>query len=238
MAISATGLTSGGSATDAASYATSSISPSASRLVLAVVVNTHGSNATLPTISGGGMTTWTQVSTVQFNGTLRRITVFRALQTSPGSGTLTIDFGGTTQIRCNWSVVQFTGIQTTGTNGADAIVQAVTNTGSGNPGSVTLAAFATAENATFGAIGSSITGNITPGTGFTEIHDPGSAGGENQNVQTQFRNDNDTSVDWTPGASSAWGAIGIEIGALIRSPRPTANQQAHGAENLNAEIVL
>ena len=146
-------ITSAGNSVDQSSYATASVSPAANALMVLAVLNSHGTAATLPTVTGASMT-WTQIATaLDASGTFR-ITMFRAMSASPGSGALTIDFGGTTQTGGTWSLAQFTGAQTTGTNGADAVVQSASNTAaSGSSLTVTLgSAFGSASNLAYAAI--------------------------------------------------------------------------------------
>lgn len=108
MAITVSNLTTGASATDATSYATASVSPSANKLILLFVGNRRsGGSPTQPTVTGASMT-WTLVDSAD-GGNEVRTSIFRSLNASPGSGALTIDFGGVTQGSCGWSVAEFTG---------------------------------------------------------------------------------------------------------------------------------
>jgi hypothetical protein len=205
---------------------TASFAPAANRLAL-VLVNSRTNitaDPNAPTLSGGGMTAWTQVATVVYDTTSasrKRVTLFRALQASPGaSAALTIDFGGQTQTDIQWVVDEFQGMDTGGSNGADAIVQAVTNlNAAGTTLTVTLAAFASANNATYGAFGFGGPQTGTAGSGFTF------AGQETSNAQlrafTEFRNDNDTGVDITAGATTEIGGIAVEIKAAAASTTVT-----------------
>lgn len=208
-------LTASASESDASSYATASIAPSANKLILAVTAGgPNGVTANTPTLTGASMT-WTQVATQLFDsGNQRQITVFRALSSSPGSGALTFDYAGQTQVRCFWSVLEYSGTVITGTNGADAIVQSATNANSGtNTGiTATLGAFASPRNATYGAV--LRTGNtaIAVGSGFTE--NTNINGTDSGMLGVELRPDNDTSVDFTWASVSAFAAIiGLELKA-------------------------
>lgn len=219
MAVAATSLTSGTDAVDNTSFSTASVSPTANRLVLIAITNSSispGGNVDPTGVSGAGLT-FTKVASIAESGQYGNVTLWRALSASPSSGAITITFASTTE-NCSWSVIEFSGIDTGGTNGSAAIVQAVTaeNTSSATP-SATLAAFGSANNATYGAFGcDNFTGGgrtCTAGTGFTEYHDvyidESSFGG---GTFTEFRADNDTSVDCTWSASNAWnGVIAVEI---------------------------
>ncbi|HEY6110764.1 MAG TPA: Ig-like domain-containing protein, partial [Gemmatimonadales bacterium] len=123
--VTSTLLTSGGNGVNQAVYTTASIAPAANALVTVAVLGRNGSGAATPTIAGGGMSTWTQVASVDFNTTttpLSRLTVFRAMSASPGSGPVTITYSGS-QSNAQWVVTQWTGVDQTGNNGAGAIGQ-------------------------------------------------------------------------------------------------------------------
>lgn len=232
MAVSASNLTSGSSASAGTSFSTTSVSPTSDRLILLFVYLRNGSstNPTVSSISGNSLT-WVKVNSVTYDttsSTRRSIEVWRALGTAT-SGAITIT---TTESEtgAEWSVDEFSGIDTSGTNGSGAIVQSVTNTGTGtgvNSLTVTLAAFGSSNNGTYGAFGND-TGSdtTTAGTGFTKI---GSIANSNANVNsssaTEFRNDNDTSVDitWSTSTSTDRGGIAIEIKAAASSLVKTVN---------------
>ena len=228
MAVIASNLTSGSSDSDASSYVTASISPSANNLILVAVSSGFGGNPNVPTLSGAGMT-WVEIANVNYDpsGTQRTLTLFRSLNASPGSGALTIDFGGQTQARANWIVDEVSGVDTSGTNGSGAVVQSATSSATGSPTNltVTLGAFSDAGNGTYGTFGwNNNTSTATPGTGFTELVEVNNAG-EDLSIQSQWRNDNDTTVDVTLSASAGEiGGIAIEMKAAaaaagIRSMR-------------------
>jgi len=79
-------------------------------------------------LSGGGVSTWTSSATIVVSS--RRFTLFRALTgATPSSGQITIDCGGQTQTYCGAQFVAVADALLTGTNGADAIGQAVITAG-------------------------------------------------------------------------------------------------------------
>ena len=217
--IEAFGLTSGASDTNATSYVTASITPTANRLVLLSIEMALPADSADPpppsSITGCGLT-WVLVNSRYhwpsganwFNQAL----VYRALGASPTTGAITMDWGATTLDTCAWSVVEFSNIDTSGSNGSGAIVQSVAEFGTGTAALATLAAFSAANNATFGATGSgqgASTITATAGSGFAEVHDAGAIFGS---IHTEFRNDNDTTVDATLSVSSdGWGVIAIEL---------------------------
>lgn len=220
-AVSGTNLTSAADVDGGTTSTTASITPTGNDLVIACVAHQvlSGTVAT-PTLSGNGIT-WTQVATRTDTGVLRRITLFRGMVASPTTGAVTIDFGGQSQLRSGWNIVQFSGIDTGGSDGSAAVVQSATNAQSdASPQTgitVTLAAFGSTDNATFGCLryGASASGaNLTEGSGFTSLAEVAST----SSYASEYKASNDTSVDWTWDSSSTFSqAIAIEIKAAAAS---------------------
>lgn len=133
-------------------FVSSSISPNANRLALfSIQFNWFGGGAapTSVSLSGGGVT-WVQVgSIVAQSGGVSATALFRALSGSPGSGAVTITHDTTSTKFVTWSVEEFDGVDTGGTNGSAAVVQVASMAGpSANPQvvSATLAALGDAVN--------------------------------------------------------------------------------------------
>lgn len=224
MALTFTNITSGFSDTDAASYATASVSPAANRLYLLAVANSRSGGGTQPTVTGAGLT-WAIEDTVVV-GT-RRVSIFRALGASPIAEALTIDMGGVTQTACAWVLDEVQGIDTGGTNGSGAVIQSVTNTALAAAGlTVTLAAFGDAvNNGAYGAFAHSSNAGITPGSGFDELADV-NATAPSIRLATEKRTGEDTSVDAAAASGTPdWAGIALEIkaaaGAATYTPRAT-----------------
>jgi hypothetical protein len=109
-----------------------------------------------------------------------------------------------------WSLNAFYHVDTA-TN--DGIVQNATGTGSSVTPLATLAAFGSANNATFGAFGQAAAAAGAPeSTSYIELSDT-TTGTPAQALQTDFRPDNDTTVSETI-TSAAWGACAVEIKSL------------------------
>jgi hypothetical protein len=226
MAIVGSNLTSG--TQDAGSFSsvnTASITPTSNNLVLAAVAIRNGSSTapTVSSITGNGLT-WVQVATIQYDtsgASLRSITVYRALGASPSSGAVTINFSET-ETAYAYCIDQFSGIDTSGTNGSGAIVQSVTNKDETPPTglTVTLAAFASVNNATYGAFGESNGYTQAVGSGFTELASPEAS--TEIGALTEWNSANDTSVDYSISPNtSQLGGIGIEIKAFVAASPTT-----------------
>ena len=201
--------------TPGSSTTTNSISPVANNLILVSVENHVGSGTpNVPTITGASMT-WVAIANINIG--LHRTTIFRGMSATPGSGALTIDCAGQSQNAILWSTDQFKNIDTGGANGANAIVQSATNTvnGSSTGITVTLSAFGSTNNATYGFFGTDQTPSISAGGSFTALNHQSGSGGESM---SEWANNNQISVNWTWGSASiAGGAIAVEIKAAIQA---------------------
>ena len=137
---------------------------------------------------------------------------------SPSTGAITITTGET-DTDVTWTVDQFTGVDTGGTNGSAAVVQSANNrinTG-GTPASsltVTLAAFGSTNNATYGAFDEAGTGaGFTVGSGFTQLSYP-KTDDSNLSGYSEWKSTNDTTVDINmAGSFDGIGGVAIEIKA-------------------------
>jgi hypothetical protein len=146
-------------------------------------------------------------STIQFNGTANRTSIWTCVPTVDYTGTLVITFGAT-QTGCVWSINEHSGVDTTTNNG---IVQSAVGSGSSVTPLATLAAFGSAANATFAAHGQAAAANAAPGTNFTELSDT-TAATPAQGMETEWYVGNDTTADATI-TSAAWGSVAVEIKA-------------------------
>ena len=219
MAIVGTNLTSGANDSGTDSESTASISPTGNSLILAAVSSRRGDTTTpaAPTVSGNGLT-WVQINTIAYDessSSQRRLTVFRALGASPSTGTITFTFPGN-QTDVAWSIDEFSGVDTSGTNGSGAIVQSAVNedeAASSNSLTVTLSAFGSANNATYGTFATSGVQTPTAGTGFAILAN--ATINARQQTITEWRNDNDRSVDISFPLDEQMGGIAIEIKAAV-----------------------
>lgn len=219
MAIAPTLLLANETTTDGTSATTASYTPGANKLITADIVTCKIGGGDTPTLSGNGLT-WVQVAT-QVGIIYRRITRFRAMGASPSTGALTIDCAGVTQDSFAWSITEWDGIDTGGTNGSAAVVQSATGSGSGTTGTVTLAAFGSANNAAFGGFVHGANDATTPESGYTELSDRGySDGGTDTALETEWVAGEDTSVTATWPLGVTWAGVAIEIKAAAPAFAP------------------
>lgn len=205
-AITASHLVTTGTSTDASSFNTASITPTANRLVLAWIVGaTSPTPPASPTLTGNGLT-WVAVDTIV--SSTRRLTLYRAMGSSPSAGAMTIDFGGETVGGCAWSIAEFSGIDTSGTNGSGAIVQAPTSTTSSTTThTATLSAFSNSRNAAAAGIlhGNNETLTITNAT----LLGTRNQGGPNFGLATGFK------AAALTGVIATWATTGTGIGIAV-----------------------
>jgi len=203
-------VTANSSSTDGTSFTTASVTLRKGRMYTLGITNSHATTAHAVSSVDNGPT-FTSRATVQHDGTLKRESLFTAVPTQDYTGTLVINFGANTETGCAWRLVEWHNVDTA-TN--DGIVQTATNTGTGTTYSATLAAFGSANNATYGQFGWNTINGMVAGTGFFEAADltytlPNVAYG------FEWRPDNSTTVDATCSVSSSFGAIAAEIKAAM-----------------------
>lgn len=212
------------SGTNAASYATASYTPTANRLLLAVIVNENnvaGADPVEPVVTGNGLT-WAKIATyVPDNvGSKVRISIWGALTgATPSAGALTADFSldTTVELGCNIIVDEATGVDMSGGTVASCIVQSVTGTlnGSGTSESITLAALANSSNASYGGFNTQIQEAHVQGTGYT-ITTQGNNAGPASTTSAEYKAPGSTTVNvtWTTSAAKGGIAIEIKVGAV------------------------
>lgn len=237
MAVAENVLTSGASTVNGSSYNTASVAPADDALVLVGVCVTRGSSEDppTPTLSGGGMAAWDVVEDnlyVTSGGVRSRMVVYRAREATPGSGAITISLSPVGASGCLWSVIEYTGVDTSGTNGSGAIAQSEQAAGSGTAVSVSLAGAPDAGSGSYGFMANDDAVTFSAaGDGFAFSHAELSYLTPNQNARPEFKNTGDQVIDGTLSSTAAWGIIGIEIAAgdVITAPRhPAVNFQDPG----------
>lgn len=216
MAISFAALTAGTDTTDDTDSAVASTTVTANKLQLLTLCSR--ADAVQPTISSIGVPSgsgivWTIIGTaVDFDasGSRRTLFLYRGMATATVAGGFTVTWGGT-QTGKSWALDEVTGMDTSGTQGSGAIVQAVTGSGASVTSlTVTLAAFGSANNSTYGAFGNAGEGALTAGAGFTRLGNQQVAG--ECGVGTEYQVANDTTVNMSNGTMDI-GGIAIEIKA-------------------------
>ena len=218
MAVTCTNLVQNQDATDDADSVVASATYTANRLYLLTLCSR--ADAVQPTISSisaptGSGIVWTIIGAANnfdASGSRRTMFLYRGMPSSTVSSGFTITWGGT-QTAKTWNIDEIDGMDTSGTQGSGAIVQQVPGSGASTTSlTITLAAFGSANNATYGAFGNAGEGALSAGTGFTRFGNQQLAG--EAGLGTEFRADNDTSVDMS-GSTMDIGGIAIEIKAAV-----------------------
>jgi hypothetical protein len=212
-----TNLTSGSSITSGTSVATASISVTAGRAYIISVATRTGITAdpNQPTATGASLTitAMSPGSTIYDNSSSsrRRLTSFVAECTSTTSGAITFDFSGQTQTTFVWTIEEVTGQDTTTLAVQSAVNQDTTGTASSL--AVTLGAFSSADNATYGVFATGDgTGTRSVGSGFTQLANLADSV-NNIGLISEWKATNDTGVDFSDSTVSELGGVAAEIKA-------------------------
>jgi MSHA biogenesis protein MshQ len=197
---------------------TTLFTPVANTLYLMWTIQTVNSTpTTVPTVTCANGLTMVQVNTVAFDTTgtpVSRLTLFRAMKPSGlSNNNCTITWNQSTNGN-GYSIVSFTGADTSGTDGSGAVAQSVTGAANnaGNTGlSIALAALQ-AGSTTAGGFSNSIntTTTLSPGTGYT----PGTGvqySTPNTSLRAEWDTTGITTVNMTQSAPSNIGGIAVEV---------------------------
>ena len=202
-------LTSGGSATAAASDTTAAFTPTASSLLVVAWGAGHGT--TMPgftfsnthAVSGA----WAAVEKTQSPSTefFRHSQARCQMGASPGSGTVTNTYDTVQPSRKSWIIAEVTGHHTT-------TPLSESNTGGADTGtslSVVLGGIA-AGNLAIGSISlyGNAAGGVTPGTNETELADVASGGTGQMNTQMEYGTD--ITVNWSWSNSNQNAGVAVE----------------------------
>lgn len=227
------------SGTDASSYVTpSNLSPTGNRLVIGVISSrvTTGPIAG-PSLSGGGVASWdTYTYQERSTNSIRVSVMYGRTGSSPTASQVTIDFGGQTQLNCEWSFFEIAGAVDTGTNGVDAFIENVFNITSTNtntqslelptfvgPNSVSIGAFYTAASRTLsGTSPTTLLGTIT-----------GSS--EGAALATVFNTTETIGAEFT-GTNAGWVSIAVEIAAAADVVVPTVQLTPYRTRGINGRF--
>ncbi|MCC6760370.1 MAG: hypothetical protein IT252_04105, partial [Chitinophagaceae bacterium] len=130
------------------SFQSDSYTPRAGAVLLAVVTNSHGTansgnSVAAPSGATGNGLTWTQVSSMQYAGNSRWLTVYRAYtgnNVTAGSFRVNFPGSGNGQERrsATIQVLELIGVEVTGTNASDAIAGISSSTGTSSTATITV----------------------------------------------------------------------------------------------------
>lgn len=219
-AVSCSTLTQGQDTTNATSFATASVTPGANNLILFGYVASRNISTACSTIEANSVTgnslTWVSVNRQCFSDAgapTMIVELYRSMGASPSTGAVSFGFAST-RVNAAWVIVECSGVDTSGTNGSGAVAQSAVNlVEPGTSLTVTLSAFGSANNATFGLFGLVDNLTITPGSGFTELAEQiVTEGGTDAALQAEWKTGNDTTVDASWSSIDA-GGVAIEIKA-------------------------
>lgn len=209
-------LTTGSNSAGSTTYATDSIAPNPSRLIVAAVMVSSAAPTPTVAVTGCGVT-WVPVAsnatgTQPIHG--RTIHLFRAMG-SPTAGALTIT-ADSALTAALWQVIEVSGVDTSGTSGSGAVVQSVTHRSDGVDVTSDTKAFGspiTAGNATYAAIGlHSVQEALTAGAGWTTVAQTTVAGPQSSFMgEFAATGQQNIAASWTTATDDMM--VGVEIKA-------------------------
>jgi len=179
-----------------------------------------------PTVTQTGVT-WVKVLDHTYTAESdEAVYVFRTIVGGAVTGeNIVVAFGGTTMANISISLDEFSGIDTSGSQGSGAIVQSLGNDGAdSNSIAVTLSAFADADNRPYSATRAT-DGFITSFTPDldTELYEVNQDGNNWAHVQWDSSTADNTITVTPVGAAAvdSWGIIGVEIKVASAGPPQT-----------------
>lgn len=210
-AITASTVTTYNNASPTGTDMISSVSIPDNQLVLMFVTVTSGSDATAPTNVWDAGATWEMIGEDELASNGANVSVWRRCR--PG-GTLNVVIQhDAINSGILASLIKFTGVDTRGSNGENAIGQIVfenTATGTSTGDSLTMGAFESSGNATVGYIRNSGTGSITQDTDFTTINTVTTPG----RAVLGFDDANQGTITWSWSSQSTSSLmVGVELRA-------------------------
>lgn len=216
-----------GSGSAGTSTLTNSISPVANKLYLLSVATDWGGSAepNTPSVSGCNLT-WELVESAYYDTTSssrRKLTLFRAMGSSPTSGQVTISMGAQNQNAFTWSIEEVTDAKTSGSNGADAIVQTdsqVVTDNSNDEVNMVLNAFADPLNLVFAVFSEADSGHtMTFDKGVEDFINLSSQTGLSApTLYTAWKQGEDTAIELESSGAIIGGGIAIEIALADETP--------------------
>lgn len=222
-------LTTGQSATDASSYATASITPTANSIVLLSVWSDISSGPPVQPTATGNSLTWTAInSDTNATDVNRRLTILRAMGSSPSTGAITIDFASETQRVIMWNVSQCSDVINNNDGGASVIIHSGLETSNafGTSDTIVLPTFIRSGNVAFGAYVHGTNEATTPDTGFTELSDQNiNDGGLISGMQVQYAIGRPT-MSWSWATSSLKFGVATELNNNITTIRNSTLRNA------------
>lgn len=209
MAITVNNILVGNSEIDGP-YTTTSWIPVGTRSYLLSVITRSGISVDppVPVITGNNIT-WVTVASVVYDSTTssrKRSTLFSGFNVSPSTGVTTITIPGQVQSNSAWIIDEVdTGDATSVVQSVSAVNESFTSPTQ----TVTLGVFSSINNGTYGVFASDGAPVVSSrGTGF-------SAGAQSvtlgEIIASEWRNDNDTTVDITWSLTGAQGGIAVEL---------------------------
>jgi hypothetical protein len=199
------------------SKSTGTFTPGTNTLVLCGIAETNSFTPGVTLPNGNGLT-WVKMFDIEvYNfGSSSSAGLWRAMATSPSTGALTIT--STASISAIGEIVEFAGVDTSGTNGSGAIVQSSQAFAASSPVNAALGSTSDAANAIFGFCGNAASGDgFSVGAGYTKI-ESGSDGALIAFCTEWITGVAQTAVGFSTTAPGSLRAFGVEIKVAAAPP--------------------
>ncbi len=230
------------SSTDASSYAFTSIAALNNRLYVVFTSTAIGTapSPAVTSVSGAGLN-FTEIGVpgglLYSAAGVRRIQAWRALASAgAGTGSITINVSAIS-ISMDAVLLEFSGMDTSGTNGSGAIAQSATNSATAATSlTLTLAPLGNFSNRPVAFFSHRIAEETAPESGYTELDD-GSHSGPVGGAQCEWHA---TAAENTPSASwlTAADAGGFAIEVRIAGSAPPPNQPPVVDAGIDQSVTL
>lgn len=225
MAITASLLTEAFSSTAGTTFTTASVTPTANSLQILTVVSGSSTTAITPTVTGCGLT-WVAIGVAASCQSGRKVNLYRAMGAAPSAGVITITHSGS-QANCSWRLVEFGGVNASGTDGSGAVVQSgrISSDSGTTTTDVSLPSAVTAGNSTYASACLNANSAMTAGVGFVEV------GTQTNTIVTtspvvrlisEFSVGGARTLEVGKPSAPTCGLIGIEVAAAVTAVDATA----------------
>lgn len=191
-------------------YALGTVSLAANELGLLWIVQTATAADGVASFTGTFGGTWDLVGT--FAVATLRISCYRGLSSSAQSGTLIANFAADdVTTGCLWSIHRVPGVDTSGSNGAGAIVQFIADNGSAGLGATVILddPLSSSSNRMVYGITHAANEGAAPGSMFTELGDTSMATPGHGLMVAHGPNQSDAPT-WSTSSVSRWVAVEVK----------------------------
>lgn len=204
--------------TPATSATSTSWTPGSNELLLCLIAmrSTSAPGTNVSSVTGNGLT-WVKVLDADDTQNVINLTVWRAMGASPSAGGVTVNWA-LNPVSCNFQIIRFSGVDTTGTNGSGAIgATNSANTGATDTTPATTSVTTTRANSRVIGFACGRGQTYTVGSGFTSIliNQTASSAGNAVRSSSEYKDvassGTSTTTDFSLSSAGDWVIAALEI---------------------------